>query len=159
MDICLERTTLTQIADVVREVDTSGAFLHSRDEPDFSCYSFLRGFEGEPGFQLFAMSDGETIAGFISLLPGRDREILDIGPTYIRPAYQNQGLGSRQIQAVVQWARTRGIRHMGVRTWGENKRARQVFEKAGFVLEREVPNARVNGDSTVYYRLDLGIGG
>ena len=159
MDICLERAALTQIADVVREVDTSGVFLHSRDEPDFSCYSFLNGFVGEAGFHLFALRDGDVTAGFVSLLPGDDKESLDIGPTYIRPAYQNQGLGSRQIQAVVQWARTRGIRHMGVRTWGENKRARQVFEKAGFVLEREVPNARVNGDSTVYYRLDLGIGG
>ncbi len=155
MDICLQKATLAQIAEVVREVDTSGAFLHSRDEPDFSCYSFLSGFEGDPGFHLFAIRDGDTTAGFVSLLPGADGETLDIGPTYIRPAYRNRGLGSRQIQAVVQWARARGIRHMGVRTWGENTRARQVFGKAGFVLEREVSNARVNGDSTVYYRLDL----
>jgi GNAT superfamily N-acetyltransferase len=155
MDICLQETTLAQIAEVVREVDSRGAFLHSRDEPDFSCYLFLHGFVGEAGFHLFALRDGDATAGFVSLLPGDDKGTLDIGPTYIRPAYQNHGLGSRQVQAVVRWARSRGIRHMGVRTWGENTRARQIFEKAGFVLEREVPNARVNGDSTVYYRLDL----
>jgi RimJ/RimL family protein N-acetyltransferase len=158
MDICLHETTLNQIAEAVREVDTSSAFLHSRDEPDFSCYSFLSGFEGDPGFHLFAVRDEDTTAGFISLLPGAGRERLDIGPTYIRPAYQNRGLGSQQIQAVVQWAKERGVRHMGARTWGENIRARQVFEKAGFVLEREALNARVNGDSTVYYRLDLETG-
>jgi len=155
MDICLQETTLAQIAQVVREVDISGAFLHARDEPDFSCYLFLKGFEDDPGFHLFALRDKDTFAGFVSLLPGADRETLDIGPTYIRPAYQNQGLGSRQMQAVVRWAKARGIRHMGARTWGGNIRARQVFEKAGFVLEREAPDARVNGDSTVYYRLDL----
>jgi RimJ/RimL family protein N-acetyltransferase len=154
IDVSFEETPLEQIAEIVREVDRSRAFLHSKSEPGFSCYTFLDEFACDPDFHAFALRCENEIAGFVTLLPGASKDTQDIGPMYIRPAYQGQGLGGKQIQAAVRWAKARGIRHMHARTWGGNIRARRIFEKAGFVLEREVPNARVNGDSTVFYLLD-----
>ncbi|MBN1934699.1 MAG: GNAT family N-acetyltransferase [Anaerolineae bacterium] len=151
----LAEVTIDAILDVVREVDETGAFLHSRDEPDFSTVAFLRGFEGAPGFHLFAWMRQDQAAGFISLLPDRDDDTLSIGPMYIRPTFQGQSLGRAQFAAVVEWAGARGIKHLYVRTWGGNVRARRIFQRAGFRLVEEILDARVNGDSTVYYLLDI----
>lgn len=151
----LVQTAIDDINDVLREVDETGAFLHSRDEPDFSTAAFLREFEGAPGFALFAWLEQGQVAGFISLLPDEECDTLSVGPMYVSPVFQGRGIGGAQFRAVVAWARERGIRRLWVRTWGGNVRARRVFERAGFSLDHEIPNHRVNGDSTVYYLLDI----
>lgn len=150
----LIQVAVDDMVDVLREVDETGAFVHSRDEPDFSVVEFLRSFDGAPGFALFAWLEQGQVAGFISLLP-EDDQSLSVGPMYVRPAFQGQGIGGAQFQAAVDWAQERGARRLWVRTWGGNVRARRVFERAGFSLDREIPDHRVNGDSTVYYLMDI----
>ncbi len=151
----LVQVAFDDIIDVLREVDQTGAFVHSRDEPDFSVVEFLRSFEGSPGFALFAWQAQGRVAGFVSLLPDEDADTLSVGPMYVRPAFQGQGIGGAQFAAVVAWAQERGARRLWVRTWGGNVRARRVFERAGFNLDHEIPDHRVNGDSTVYYLMDI----
>ena len=88
-------------------------------------------------------------------VPGADQDTVDIGPTFVTTKLRGRGLGKRMVSDVVEWASERGIRRLVVATWGENARARHVFEAAGFRFTHEEPNARVNGDSTVYFELDL----
>ncbi|MBN1580685.1 MAG: hypothetical protein JXA89_08265 [Anaerolineae bacterium] len=38
---------------------------------------------------------------------------------------------------------------------GENIRVRRIVDRLGFRLVKEIPNARINGDSTVYYALGI----
>ena len=148
-------TTLESILDIVREVDERGAFLVSKDEPDFSTVEFLRAFQKKPGFRLFAWTEQAQKAGFISILPHSDPHTFYIGPMYIRPSFQGQRLGYAQMAAAVEWARQQGAKRLLVRTWGKNVRARRIIERLGFRLDREIPDARINGDSTVYYVLDI----
>jgi hypothetical protein len=54
-----------------------------------------------------------------------------------------------------QWAQDREARKLHTATWGQNLRARQLFEGLGFECINEIPDARVNGDSTVEYLLHL----
>ena len=151
----LQETSLTAIANVIQEVDQTRAFVVSRDEPDFSAWTFFHEFEQKPGFHLFALMYRSQVAGFISILPNEDRDTLDIGPMYVRPQFRGLGLGHTQVKAVVEWAESRQIKHLTIRTWGENIRVKRIVKKLGFRLDKEIPNARIDGDSTVYYVLDI----
>ncbi len=152
----LQETSLAAAQEIIREVDQTNAFVVAKDEPDFSTWAFLGEFEREQDFHLFGLIARSEMVGFISVLPHAGQDALDIGPMYVRPRFRGRGWGRAQIAGVVEWAGARGTRRLYLRTWGQNARVRHIVEKLGFRLDREIPNARIDGDSTVYYVLDMG---
>lgn len=157
MPYSFELTTLSEIAPLIEEIETTHAFVIRRgDVPPFFL-SMLAEVEEQPNVGCFALRERsrDAIAGIVTTLPHKEAGAVDIGPLYVRPAYRGQGLGKRLIKELIQWAKTQGLQALYVQTWGRNARARHTFESVGFTFVKETANARVNGDSTVTYRLCL----
>ncbi len=147
---------LEDVADLVADADAAGAFLAARDDPGFTLAEYLQSREGREGFRLFALRDaaGEPV-GFVTDEPARKRGSHDIAVSYVRREDRGRGLGRRLVAEIVERCRREGVATVHTRTWGANAASRRIFESLGFECLREVPDARIDGDSTVFYRLDL----
>lgn len=149
---------LAEVADVVREADRAGAFLPPKDEPGFSAYAYLAQEQGEAGFHLFALTDSASrTVGFVTIRPTKRQATSYIGPAYVRDQYRGMGLGKLLFDRLIEWCKAHGVRSLYTNTWGANAATRRIFEGLGFCLVRESPDTRVNGDSTVYYLLDIDV--
>ncbi|MBN2006546.1 MAG: YjjG family noncanonical pyrimidine nucleotidase [Anaerolineae bacterium] len=157
MTYFLEPVTLETIKPLLEEVESTQAYVwRSGDTPPF-LYDLLAEFAGEPLVRCFAIRDATDgqMAGFITTLPGDTPGTLEVGPLYIRPAYRGRGWGQRALEDLIRWVGAQGVPTLFIQTWGANARARHVFERVGFQFVGEIPNARVNGDSTVTFSLPL----
>ena len=78
--------------------------------------------------------DGE-VAGGVSLMPKRKNtkqsHVADVGIDLARE-YWGRGLGLKAFRFVVREARAAGVRRLELQVVRENKRARRLYEKAGF---------------------------
>jgi len=151
---CAE-TCFAALADLIGELIESDAFLQRRgdDNPFVLAMPIL--FDGSPDLHFFAMVDEkDDPVAFVSTLPDDAPDALAIGPLYVTPAARGQGLGRDLVRSCVEHAWAGGKAHLVVETWGTNTAARRTFESVGFRLDATEPDARVNGDSTVCYRLD-----
>lgn len=151
MDFYFKEMSLEQIQHVIYEADMSHAFLPQKDEPSFKVYDLFKHFINNIDFHVFAFVEGTEVTGFISVLPAKEEYELSIGPMFISQRYQSLGLGKRQVEEVLEWARNNNVRKLHTKTWGQNSRSRRIFQKLGFAFVAEVPTQRINGDSTVKF--------
>ncbi len=87
----------------------------------------------EIGCTLVTEAEGE-IAGFISYALDRAREVGSIHFNAVHPDYQGHGVGTAQVERVLQIFRDEGMKYATVGT-GLNEGhapARRMYEKAGF---------------------------
>jgi len=157
MTYSLQETSFAELTDLVDETINIDAFVQRRDDSDGP---FLRAIPelvgNHPDLHCFAVStDQARKVGYVIVLPHPREATLTIGPLYVSEQYRGAGLGRRLVTAAVEWARAAGARELEVATWGRNARARKLFEHLGFQLVGEIPDARVNGDSTVEYLLKV----
>lgn len=156
---CCQVNTFREIViedaiEAIREADSEKAFLPSVSDPGFSVEKFL--VQGEIlGYRLFGTFDVRNILVGFASINQKDVSIVSIGPMYIVKTSRGKGLGRWQVEKVIDWAIANGIRSLTTRTWGENIASRKIFEDLGFKLVEEKLNARINGDSTLKYHLDL----
>jgi GNAT superfamily N-acetyltransferase len=156
MSFEFRETTPAEISHLVQEVLDTSAFVERSTDPEPFVAEAPRIFADEPRFRIFALArEDRQPVGFVMVLPGEDRETLDIGPTYVTAEVRGQGLGKELVGQVVNWARGHGVDRLVVATWGANARARHVFESVGFSFSREELGTRVDGDSTVHYELEF----
>jgi GNAT superfamily N-acetyltransferase len=152
----LREVTPSEVSALIQEVVDTRAFLERKSDDAPFVVEAADMFGDHPEFRVFALADGGSCpVGFVMLIPGNDDGVLDVGPTYVSPRLRGQGLGKLMLAQVVAWAPEHGLRRLVVATWGENSRARHVFEAVGFCFTHEELNTRVNGDSTVHFALDL----
>ncbi len=145
--------SISEARDIVREADLEKTFLPSISAPNFTVENFLA--QGEPGYRIFgSLDDNSKIIGFITLKTDKEK-VVNIGPMYVAKDSRNIGLGKWQVEKVIEWANNQGMKGIFTKTWGKNVASRKIFDELGFKLKEEKPNARVNGDSTVKYYLDL----
>jgi GNAT superfamily N-acetyltransferase len=156
MDITVRETSYEGIAGLAQEVVDSGAFVERvADEVPF-VLAAPEIFAGQDGFRIFAVEDAQSQPmGFVMVVPGPAPGVLEIGPTYVARSARGQGLGKALVAHAIRWARSAGARRLLVATWGQNARARHVFEDGGFAFLWEEPSTRANGDSTVHFELAL----
>ncbi len=76
-----------------------------------------------------AESEGRTV-GMVGLIPG-DREA-ELEPLIVSTSYRGSGVGRRLVEAVVEAARSRGLRLVTTRPVARNKEAIQFFHEMGF---------------------------
>jgi len=157
MAYSLQEVAFTRLAELVDETINTGAFIERRDDAD---EPFLRAIPeilgADPGFRCFAaLEDGDKPVGYVTVFPHDDSGALDIGPLYVRAQYRGRGLGRRLMERALEYARGNDAQEIYTATWGENIRVQRLFESLGFTRIREIPEARINGDSTVEYVLRL----
>ena len=138
------------------EADTEKAFIPRVSDPNFSVSDFLNKMKDSQGYKLFVSQTemGEN-CGFISLLPNKDKDSFSIGPMYIKKEYRGKSIGKFQVEKVIDWARSNGIKKLHTETWGQNNGSRKIFEDLGFKLTSDKMNDRINGDSTVGYDVTI----
>lgn len=144
----------SEVIGLIQEADSRKAFLPSVGDPEFSVERFLTQ-ENFPGYRLFGIEDeNHEMVGFISIKPKDESEIV-IGPMYVKEGSRGKGLGKMQVEKLIEWAMEQGLKTISTKTWGGNKGSRRIFEELGFTLVEEKPKARVNGDSTIKYSLEI----
>ncbi len=151
-----KQVTITDHTSILEEADKSGDFVHSRSEPNFKIKDFLLSFEHDPEFLFFITksSKGRNV-GFISVLPHKQKHTASIGPMYLAKKYREQGIGKKQVQLVIDWAKDNNVSELVTRTWSSNRASEKIFAQLGFEIIKEIPNDRINGDSTLFYSLKV----
>lgn len=154
--LCLKEVKVAQATELIQAADIEQAFLPDAKDPNFSVEKFLLSLETLPDFHFFVGTDsqGEKL-GFISLLSHKTKGTISIGPMYVEKKHRGLGVGKLMIKQGIAWARENNFNKMFTKTWGQNQGSRKIFESLGFIQIKETLNARVNGDSTVFYELLL----
>jgi putative acetyltransferase len=81
----------------------------------------------------FVADDGGRIVGTIGLRLA-PYGVADLGMALV-DGYRGQGLGTRLLQAGIDWARDAGAHKMALQVWPHNDRAIALYEKVGFAEE------------------------
>lgn len=89
-----------------------------------------------PGNQLFVLFDGDELAGMSGFLGiDRDRNVLEIGNTYYRPAFRGTGFNARAKAMMLARAFACGFRRVEFRVDARNTRSQAAMAKIGGVRE------------------------
>jgi len=105
------------------------------------------------GEMLFTESDWRRRAsghGFFAYLPdlgprpmglaggfGEGEGTAEMVSMWVRPEARGRGVGMAMVEAVVSWARARGMTRLGLWVTESNKPARRLYERCGFTLTGE----------------------
>ena len=150
----IKEIKLDQIQDLVSL--SSPFFLPTGKDVVFDAIKFCQKFIDKGILKLFAtINDNGQKIGYISLLINAENNSFDIGPMFVLSEYSGQGLGKKQVEFVINFAKNNNFSKIDTRTWGQNFASRKIFESLDFIKTDEVENDRINGDSTVYYQLTL----
>jgi ribosomal protein S18 acetylase RimI-like enzyme len=92
--------------------------------------------EGRSGVSLFVASEGETLAGLVSMAAvatTRDAGLFGyIDDLYVRPAFRGRGIGRALLAKAIESAATRGFCELRLSTDGSDPRLLAFHEAAGF---------------------------
>lgn len=113
-----------------------------------------------PGWHLFAILVADRVAGMTAFIEqAHDPASIDIGATFLAPAYRGTGLNGRVKRLMVDRARAAGRSHIGFRIDARNVRSMRAVEKLGAVRERLIErDFRIwtgHWRDTAVYRLDI----
>ena len=92
--------------------------------------------------------DGERVVGWCDIAPVPRPIFSHVGTLGmgLLPDYRGAGLGTRLMAAALQAGRERGFERIELAVFGDNARARRLYEKAGFVVEGLRPGrAKIDG--------------
>jgi GNAT superfamily N-acetyltransferase len=152
----LREVTFSDLAALIREAVRSGAFLPLKGDAEPFLLSMPRLLEGHPDYHLFVLEANEgREVGFVVTLPHKEAGTVSIGPLYVRERYRGRGWGGQMVACLVAWAGSRGITALFAQTWGKNAASRRILEGLGFRCVGEAADTRVDGDSTIKYRLQI----
>ena len=84
----------------------------------------------------FVLFDGEALVGMSSFLGiDEQRQVVEIGSTYYRPAFRATGFNARAKDMMMRHAFDRGYRRIEFRVDGRNTRSQAAMKKLGAVRE------------------------
>jgi L-phenylalanine/L-methionine N-acetyltransferase len=86
---------------------------------------------------LYLFLEGDTPTGMFKLVPlhHRTNHIAYLGGVAVHPDHSGKGVGLAMMQAIVEFARQRGILRIELSTSTANERAIRLYEKVGFEPE------------------------
>ncbi|HCC07310.1 MAG TPA: hypothetical protein DEP72_04005 [Clostridiales bacterium] len=153
-DYILRPMTLEEVNDLVTEAEGLKDFLPSRAKPDKTIMPLMTKFSKKDYFKIYGYVNAEQkVVAFITIF--EENGSIDIGPMYVCKDNRGMKLGFKQVEDVIERYKTRGVKEILTQTWGENQASQGVFAKCGFKIVEIVENDRVNGDSTVKFKLEI----
>jgi putative acetyltransferase len=124
------------LVDVLTELGATGAGFSDQDE-DLAAMSAA--YEGSGAAYFVAELGGEIVGGSgIGPLPGAEPHVCELRKMYLLAGARGRGIGRRLLEACVQTAREIGYRECYLETLAEMDRARDLYERFGF-LPLEAP--------------------
>jgi RimJ/RimL family protein N-acetyltransferase len=151
-----EDSSFAEIEDLVEEAEAAQAFVPMKGDVPPYLLNLFEYFQQKCEYRFFLLLDNQrTKLGFLLFLLHPEENAMSIGSMYIGQKYQGQGLGIRLVKEAVQWAKAQGADTIFTQTWGQNIRSQRIFERFHFQRTQEIPDTRINGDSTVKYEHSL----
>lgn len=116
-----------------------------------------RSLERESGSRAWIARDGGAPAGCV-LLHGATDDLAELGRLWVAPAHRGSGTGRALVRTVVEEARARGYRTLGLATPPWSEAAHSLYESMGFERTPPYPGTRLpeeHHDDAIFMRLDL----
>ncbi|MEK7723479.1 MAG: GNAT family N-acetyltransferase [Acidobacteriota bacterium] len=101
-------------------------------------YDLAKLIESDLAEVLIAELDGELIAsGYALEKEAKDYEkhekYAHLGFMYVKPEYRGKGLNQKILDALLNWAKSRGLNEIRLEVYTENIAAIKAYQKSGFV--------------------------
>ena len=80
----------------------------------------------------FAAWAGDRVVGIVGGVPSGDGQAAELISMWVRPNSRAAGIGSRLIQAVVDWAKVESFAEVRLWVVEGNSRAESLYERCGF---------------------------
>ena len=98
------------------------------------------GIEDPPeGSELFVADEGGRIAGFMYLVTTSDFYTKEkhghVSDLVVAREGEGRGVGRALLAAGEEWARERGYRLLSLKVFGDNERARRLYERIGYATD------------------------
>jgi RimJ/RimL family protein N-acetyltransferase len=98
---------------------------------------YLRAIRRYPNAAVFVAEDGGVIVGRLSIARDQhpaSRHVADLG-LMVAASHRRQGIGTRLLEAALDWARHSGVRKIELHVFPWNTGAIALYERFGFVQE------------------------
>lgn len=119
-------------------VDIYPRLLHAQDAPRPEAY-FQVWIDREYADFLLAKANGKVV-GFLSVQKQvhprsgvfKHHEYAMVDGFFVEAGYQGQGIGSKLMDAAVEWAKDRGVTNIQTSVWHDNASAQEFYKGRGF---------------------------
>jgi GNAT superfamily N-acetyltransferase len=107
-------------------------------KPDPISYYDIGSMIVDPNVQVIVAVDGDLIVGSGYAKEKPSDDYVDppthcfLGFMFVRPEYRGRGVNGLVTEALVSWARERGLTEVQLRVYDDNAGALRAYEKAGF---------------------------
>ncbi|MFH1125541.1 MAG: GNAT family N-acetyltransferase [Candidatus Altiarchaeota archaeon] len=119
-------------------------FEESELSPDYVNQCSLRS-----DFRFFVAEYDKNVVGFSGVLFHESTGRAEVGPICISEEFQNMNVGSRLVEAVLDFLRQRGIHRITAKVKRENKLAIAFFEQNNFKREAVLSRYTKKGETAV----------
>lgn len=122
------------LLDLLETVAGEGRWIATEapvDRPERAARWEATYFQGDSGCMFVAETE-EGIVGSASV--ENDRGLVDLG-MLVEQGHRGKGIGSKLLEACIDWARSMGAHKVILQVWPHNEAAIQLYERFGF--ERE----------------------
>ncbi|MDP4094039.1 MAG: N-acetyltransferase family protein [Bacillota bacterium] len=92
-------------------------------------------FFTNPIYKTFVIMENETIVGYVILTQHKKREAYNRTAEvtiYLKPDYVGKGIGSKAVQYIEDFAKTKGIHALVATICGENSKSINLFSRNGY---------------------------
>ncbi len=165
MEITIEKAVPTRAQDILSYLKTVGA---ETDNLTFGAEGLPVSIEAEQGFiadvnaseksvMIVALDNGEIVG--LASLNGNVRERMKHRASLaisVRKSHWGQGVGSKMLQYLVDFAKEVGVEIISLEVRQDNKRAIALYEKFGFEKNGEFKGFfKINGEYIDFYLMNL----
>jgi RimJ/RimL family protein N-acetyltransferase len=148
-DVSVRRSTAEDIEGIWRCIDTAvreGWFTFADPPPLEMVRSSIM-----PNSITLVAECGEQVVGWCDVTPRDSDDLRHTGSLgmALLPAFRDQGLGRRILDATIQAAQAAGVSRIELRLLASNVRALALYERCGFVQIGREPAQRADGGTPV----------
>jgi GNAT superfamily N-acetyltransferase len=106
-------------------------------EEHFNYYDLAAIIKNEASEVFVAKFDNKLVAsGHVRIKNGEEFNAFEkyafLGFMYVDPAYRGKGINQKITNALIEWAKERGLDEIRLKVYSENKSALKAYEKSGF---------------------------
>lgn len=118
-------------------VNAERPFDITLQEGDLIYYDLKELIERDNSELMVLETEGKVIGcGYAQIRPAKSyliyKEYVHLGFMFVLPEYRGQGLNQQLIEALMTWARSKGMTEVRLEVYTENIPAVRAYEKAGF---------------------------
>lgn len=103
--------------------------------------------------KIILVFDKSKIIGYVSY--GFNKKRGWIRGIAIKKNYRNQGIGKKLYKKAISEIKKKKIKIIVTRTWSSNTHSINLIKKMGFIKTRTIKNTRINGDDTIWFKLEI----